>query len=90
MIRVCYDLYILICPSVIINYTSALLQTSCTDKSIHNYFVSPRQHPPFALVYASVQVDEDVDGGDDDFGSNTNDDDPFEILAYRRVSDYPW
>jgi hypothetical protein len=33
------------------------------------------------LVYAGIQVDEDVDGCDDDFGGDENDDDPFEIFA---------
>lgn len=34
------------------------------------------------LVNTSVQVDEDVDAGDDDFGGDEDDDDPFEIFAY--------
>jgi hypothetical protein len=41
----------------------------------------------FALVYAGVQVDEDVDGCNDDFGGDENDDDPFEILACIIVSE---
>lgn len=40
----------------------------------------------FALVYAGVQVDEDVDGCNDDFGGDENDDDPFEILACLIIS----
>jgi len=39
-----------------------------------------------ALVYACVQVDEDVDACDDDFGGDEDDDDPFEILAYEFIS----
>jgi hypothetical protein len=41
----------------------------------------------FALVDAGVQVDEDVDGCNDNFGSDENDDDPFEILACIIVSE---
>jgi hypothetical protein len=33
------------------------------------------------LVHAGVQVDEDVDGCDDNFGGDEDDDDPFKILA---------
>ena len=81
MIRWCYDLYILIVLSVIIDYTTALLQTFCVNKSIHSFFFRLPQRLSFALVHASVQVDEDVDGGDDNFGGDENDDDPFEIFA---------
>ena len=81
MIRWCYDLYILIVPSVIIDYTTSLLQISRFNKSIRSHSISLPQRPSFALVYAGVQVDEDVDGGDDNFGGDENDDDPFEIFA---------
>jgi len=73
-------------PSVIIDYTTALLQTSRVDKRICSYSTGLPQHSPFALVYAGVQVDEDVDGCDDDFGGDENDDNPFEILACWVVS----
>jgi len=36
------------------------------------------------LVHTSVQVDEDVDGSDDDFGGDEDDDDPFEVFACRK------
>lgn len=78
----CYDLYILIVPSVIIDYTTVLLRNSGSSQSICSHFVSLPRHPSFVLVYAGVQVDEDVDGGDDDFGGDENDDNPFEIFAY--------
>jgi hypothetical protein len=39
-----------------------------------------------ALVHAGVQVNENVDGCDDDFGGDEDDDDPFEILAWWKVS----
>jgi hypothetical protein len=36
---------------------------------------------PICLLAGSIQVDEDVDGGDDDFGCDEDDDDPFEEFA---------
>ena len=79
MIRWCYDLYILIVPSVIIDYTTVFLHDSGSSQRIRSHFISLLRDP--ALVHPGVQVDEDVDGGDDDFGGDENDDDPFEILA---------
>jgi hypothetical protein len=72
--------------SVIIDYTTVLLQTSRVNKSICSYFVVPRQHPLLALVHSGVQVDEDVDACDDNFGGDEDDDDPLEILACWVVS----
>jgi hypothetical protein len=68
--------------SVIIDYTTVLLQASRVNESIRSYFVIPRQTFLLALVYAGVQVDEDVNTCDDDFGGDEDDDDPFEVLAY--------
>jgi hypothetical protein len=36
------------------------------------------------LVHAGVQVDEDVDGGDDDLGGDEHDYDPLEVFACER------
>jgi hypothetical protein len=63
-----------------------LLQASCFKKSMRSYFVIPRQRPLLALVYAGVQVDEDVDACDDNFGGDEDDDNPFEILACGLIS----
>lgn len=86
MIRWCYGWDILFVPSVIIDYTTVLLQTSRYSQSIRSYSSGRRQHPSIALVYSGVQVDEDVDGCDDNFGGDENDDDPFQILACCIVS----
>lgn len=89
MIHWCYDLYILIIPSVIIDYTTVLLQTSRSSQSIRSHSVGRPPHFSLALVYAGVQVDEDVDGCDDDFGGDENNDDPFEILACSLLASCP-
>jgi hypothetical protein len=62
-------------PSVIIDYTTALPLRWAYDDSSHDACVAA------TLVHAGVQVDEDVDGCDDNFGGDEDDDDPFEILA---------